>query len=137
MKGPKALVPLLSKREADPVFIGALAGNQGEIILLVVIDTNAMPGQFGFAANDIAGGSQLMEKIRDALELVGKHCADVIEWGDTAMKIEHLALLKGVERIFVVEQDNQYYKKLLRELREKLGKIEFVEVRLPAEEKKR
>ena len=43
----KVLVPLLSKREAEPAFVETIASKAREIILLLVIDTNAMSGEFG------------------------------------------------------------------------------------------
>ncbi len=130
-KGMKVLVPLLSKREAEPGFIETIASKAKEIILLVVIDTKAMTGQFGFATNEIAAGNALMQQVKLALGKKRKTCNDVIEWGDTATKIEHLALLHQVNRIYVVRQDNQFFKKLLHDMREKLPGIEIEAVSLP------
>ncbi len=129
-KGPKILVPLLSKREGENEFIEAVAPGAGEIILLLVIDTNAMAGGFGFAAGEIAVGNALMQYVKTAFGKKRKTCNDIIEWGDTANKIEHLAELNQVAKIFVVKQDNDFFKKLLKDMKEKLPGIEIQEIKL-------
>lgn len=130
-KGIKVLVPLLSKREAEPAFINLVASKAREVILLLVIDTNAMSGEFGFATNEIAVGNALMQKTKIGLGKKKKTCNDVIEWGNTANKIEHLAMLHMVDKIYVVKQDNHFFKKLLRDMRENLPGIEIEAVKLP------
>lgn len=132
----RVLVPLLSHRESDGFFIEKISEGEGEIILLLVIDTKAMPGQFGFAANDIASGNQIMGEMRKALARKKRECCDVIEWGETANKIEHLAMLRNARKVFLVEQESQFFKKLVKELEEKLGKVEIVRVKLPEPPKK-
>jgi len=127
----KALVPLLSKREAEPGFVERVSGSAAEVILLLVIDTAAMAGQFGFAAGEIAQANALMQQVKIALAKKKKACDDVLEWGDTETKIEHFALLKDVKKIYLVEQDNHFFKKLVAELKEKLPKIEIETVKLP------
>jgi len=129
--GLKVLVPLLSKREAEPGFISVVADKAEEVILLLVIDTNAMAGGFGFATNEIAVGNALMQKAKIALEKRKTSCSDIMEWGETANKIEHLAMLHRVDRIYIVRQDNQFFKKLLQDMREKLKGIEIETIRLP------
>ena len=129
-KGPKILVPLLSKREGEEEFIEAVAPGAGEIILLLVIDTNAMAGGFGFAAGEIAVGNALMQHVKTAFGKKRKTCNDIIEWGDTANKIEHLAQFHRVKKIFVVKQDNDFFKKLLKNMKEKLQGIKIEEIEL-------
>ncbi len=133
-KGPKILVPLLSKRESEEEFVATVAPGAGEIILLLVIDTHAMVGGFGFAAGEIAVGNALMQKVKTAFGKKRKTCNDIIEWGDTANKIEHLAELNQVAKIFVVKQDNDFFKKLLKDMKEKLPEIEIQEIELPKAE---
>ncbi len=131
-KGAKVLVPLLSKREAHPIFIEAIASKAGEVTLLLVIDTHAMSEQFGFATNEIAAGNHLMELVKEALGKKRKTCNDIIEWGDTATKIEHLAMLHSVDKIYLVWQDNHFFKKLLQDMQETLKGIEIETVKLPS-----
>ena len=129
-KGPKILVPLLSKREGEEEFIEAVVPGAGEIILLLVIDTHAMAGGFGFATGEIALGNALMQKVKIAFGKKRKTCNDIIEWGDTANKIEHFAELKQIEKIFVIKQNNDFFKKLLKDMKEKLPEIEIHEIEL-------
>jgi len=129
--GLKVLVPLLSKREAEPAFVEAIAGKGHEITLLLVIDTNAMAGRFGFATGEIGMGNTLMQRLRAELGKKRKACNDIMEWGDTASKIEHIAQLYGIGRIYVVKQGNDYFRKLLADMKEKLAGIEIIEIALP------
>ncbi len=121
----KVLVPVLSKKEASPEFVEKIAAKAKEIILLLVIDTASMSGQFGFAAGEIAHANALMQKIKDALGKKKKTCDDILEWGDTLTKIENIAMLRQVDKIYLVKQDNQFSKKLLKDLKEKLPKIDI------------
>ena len=134
--GKRVLIPLLSKKEASKEFVKKIAGEKGEIILLLVIDTGAMSGGFGFAAHEIAQGNLLMQKTKILLEKHKKKCNDVIEWGNTESKIEHLAQLQQVNKILLVQQESPAFGKLLREMKEKLKGIEIETVKVKEEEKK-
>ena len=129
----RVLVPLISKKEADEKFVERVATKAKEIILLLVVDTEAMSGQFGFAAGEIAQANALMQQVKNAVGRKRKTCEDIIEWGNTARKIEHLAQLRGVDKICLVKQDNQFFKKLLQDMRKKLPKIEIEVVKLEEE----
>ncbi|MBN2067743.1 MAG: universal stress protein [Candidatus Diapherotrites archaeon] len=129
----KVLVPVLSQKEASPEFIERLSSKAKEIIVLLVIDTKAMSGQFGFAAGEIAHANALMQQLKEAIGKKKKTCEDLMEWGDTFTKIEHTAMLKQADKIILVWQDNQFFKKLLKDLKEKLPKIEIETVKLEEE----
>ncbi len=129
----KLLVPLLSKKEANPLFIEKISSKAKEIVLLLVIDTKGMAGDFGFATSEIAVGNTLMQKMKLALGKRKKECNDVIEWGDTETKIEHLAQLHQVKEICLVKQENHFYETLVKKLKENLKGIEIEEVALPEE----
>lgn len=121
----KILIPLLSKKEDQPEFIERIVSEKGEITLLLVIDTGAMVGGFGFATSEIATGNALMQKTKLGLAKRKRSCNEVMEWGDTANKIEHFAQLQQVNKIFIVRQENQFFKNLLKEMRENLQGIEI------------
>jgi hypothetical protein len=129
----KVLVPLLSKRESNPLFIEKISSEAGGIVLLLVIDTKAMAGDFGFATGEIAVGNALMQKMKAALAKKKKECNDIIEWGDTSTKIEHLAQLHQVKKICLVKQGNHFYETLVKALKEKLEGVEVEETALPEE----
>jgi len=129
-KGLKVLVPLLSKREDSEEFVASFSGGASEIILLLVIDTGAMSGGFGFAAGEIALGNSLMQRVKAGLAKRKKQCKDIIEWGNTESKIEHLAKFHAVDKVCLVRQHNQFFEKLLSGIKENLG-IEVEVVELP------
>lgn len=117
--GTKVLIPLVSRRENSEEFIERACSDDCELFLLLIVDTAAMPGQFGFAASDIAHGNELMEDMKSLAGSKCKHITDIIEWGDTIPKIMNFANLRKINKIFLVKQDNHFFKKLVKELKEK------------------
>ena len=116
----KVLIPLLSKQENKPEFLQRAVQGAKEVLLLLVIDTESTPSQFGFVASEIGQGNTLMQDVKKQLEKMRKTCNDVIEWGNTETKIEHIAQLQHVDKIVLLKQDNQFFKKLLKQMRGKL-----------------
>jgi hypothetical protein len=133
---PTVLIPLLSKQEENPGFLNSATQGFDYVTLLAVIDQTEMVGRFGFMANEIRSASQLLEKIKSFLEAQGKIAEDVLEWGETGQKIEHVAMLNNCAKIVLVQQENQYFKKLLKRLEES-GKcpVETVAVAQPETKK--
>jgi hypothetical protein len=121
------LLPVLSKKEAEPDFLEIATKGTKNIILLLVIDTNAMAGEFGTGINNIREGNAIMEAVRKALGQKRKHAEEIMEWGDTLTKIDHIARLKEVDKIVLSGQDNQYFEELVKKLREKKFKIEIIQ----------
>ena len=125
----KVLVPLVSKKEADPGFVARACSSGDELVLLLVVDTAAMPGQFGFAASEIAQGNALMQEIIRIAKGNGCSCNDIIEWGETEGKIIHFVQLLKIPKVILVKQDNPFFKKLVKELQEKTSaEVEAVSV---------
>ena len=114
----RALIPLLSKKEDSEELIARACREADELIALLIVDTNAMPGQFGFAASDIGHGNSLMQEIKRIALEYGKECQDIIEWGETTSKIIHLVQLRNINKVFLLKQDNQLFKNLVKELEE-------------------
>ena len=132
----KVLIPLLSKQENNPVFLEKALEGAKEIVVLLAIDTNAMVGQFGFAASEMRQGNLLAEEIKKVAESRGIKCNDIVEWGDTVSKIDHIAQLEKVNEIRLLKQDNHYFKDLLKKLRNKTKK-KIETISLPEPEKKK
>lgn len=123
----KVLIPLVSKKENNPDFLQKATEGAKETILLLVIDKRELVGQFGFAASEIMQGNMLIEQIKKFLETKGKRARDIMEWGETTTKIEHTALLQKVDKIVLLEQKNEYFKSLVKQLSKKMaGKIEII-----------
>lgn len=136
----KVLIPLLSKKENNLAFLEQATKNAKEIILLLIIDKRELFGQFGFAASEIMQGTHLLEELQNKLKENGKHATDIQEWGETETKIEHIAMLQQVDKVFLLEQENEYFKNLVKQLKKTLGnKIEIIKVQeqVPAQEQQK
>ena len=114
----KVLIPLVSGNENNKGFVAKACDGADELVALLVVDTAAMPGGFGFAASEIGHGNALMEEIKAIAKGQGVECTDLVEWGDTVTKIIHLIQLRGINRVLLVKQDNQFFKDLVKEIRE-------------------
>ena len=79
----KVLIPLVSKMENQADFIEEACTGAKEIIILLVIDTEAMQGEFGFASKEIMQGNKLMEDVKTLVGQKRKTAKDIIEWGST------------------------------------------------------
>jgi hypothetical protein len=113
----KVLIPLLNNNEEENAFLEAASGGITEAVLVLVIDTGAMTGKFGFAASQIAHGNETIGKCKSVLAARGIQVEDVEEWGDTFSKINTVAKLKRIRDITVKNQDNHYFKNLVKMLR--------------------
>ena len=112
----KVLIPLVSKMENQADFIEEACTGAKEIIILLVIDTEAMQGEFGFASKEIMQGNKLMEDVKTLVGQKRKTAKDIIEWGSTLKKIENIAILQQVDKVVLKGMDNQYFQKLVDEL---------------------
>ncbi len=126
-KRTRSLIPLISKKENNKELVERACLGSDEVVVLLVVDTDAMPGQFGFAASDIGHGNGLMQEVKVLVEQQGKECSDLIEWGDTETKIIHLVQLRGIDKVLLLKQDNQFFKKLVKSLGEQTkAEVEIV-----------
>ncbi len=121
MKELRVLIPLVSKKENNELFLQKATEGAKEITLLLVIDKKEMVGQFGFAASEIMQGTALIEQIKKFLVEHGKRAKEIVEWGDTETKIEHIAILQKADKVFLLEQDNEYFKSLVKCLKKSLA----------------
>lgn len=129
------LIPLLSKKENNPDFLEKAIEGMKEIVLLLVVDTAAMPKEFGFSTMEISDGRKLMEEIKATIGKKRKKATDIIQWGDTFLKINNTAKLKKCKKIVTLKQDNQYYRELIARLKKQKGyKIEEIRISAPKTE---
>lgn len=127
------LIPILSRSENNSNFLASAIQGFDQVVLLVVIDRNELVGRFGFVATEIRAATALIETIKTFLENQGKKVQDVTEWGETSQKIAHLAELYNCEKIVLVKQENEYFKKLVAELQTNTTKqIETIPIVVPA-----
>jgi len=116
-KGEKILIPLIAREQLTPEFVEKSVKGVKEIILLLVIDTTALSQEFGFATSQIRQGTTLLEDVKHLIGLKKKKVIDIIEWGDTVTKIDHISRLQRVDRIVMKKYDNQYWKELYKKLK--------------------
>ena len=116
----KVLIPLVSKMENDAEFLEQAITKAKEIILLLVIDTTAMKGEFGFAASEIMQGNNLMEETKHTIGLKRKTAKAITEWGPTVQKISNIARLQQVNKIAI--KKSSVSRKLAHQLTEELKK---------------
>jgi len=112
----KVLIPIISKQESEEDFLDMALHKAKEVILLLVVDTEAMPGEFGFAATEIMHGNSLMGEIKRIALEKRKACNDIIEWGNTIPKIINTAKLYKVDKVVIKKQKNRLFRSLEKEL---------------------
>lgn len=124
-------MPLLSRNEGNADFLAKALENVEETVLLLVVDKDAMIGQFGFAATEIMQGNQLLEELSEKIKAQKIKCEDILEWGNTEQKILQLAELKKADKIVLLKQGNKYFEDLLKKLQK--SKIEIQAIELPSQ----
>jgi len=121
----KVLIPLLSEME-DEDFLRKAAEDAKEVILLLVVDTQ--PNQkFGFTTSQITKGRRLMETASNFLGKK-KKIEEIIEWGETDLKIINIAKLNQVDKIVIKNQseNNLLFKELVEKIRSENIKLEVI-----------
>lgn len=113
----KILLPILSGKETNKEFLKTACKAADEAVLVLVIDQDAMAGEFGFATNEIRRGNDLIEELKGKIRKKRIIVDDVVEWGNTARKIENIIKLKNADKVVLVKQKNDYFKKLVKELK--------------------
>ena len=115
---PKVLIPVLSQSENNPDFLNTATEGFSSVVLLAVINREEMVGRVGFLAGEIRNATHTLEQTKSFLESQGKKTLDCMEWGDTLQKIAHIADLNQCQKIALLRQENEYFKKLVHDLKE-------------------
>jgi len=119
------LIPIISKKENNEVFLEKAIKKEKTVFLLAIMDTNAAATNFGFATSEIGHGNELIEEIKEYLKPVKVTVNDALEWGDTNSKILNYAKLKHIKKVALIKQNNKYFKDLVLELKENKIKVEL------------
>ena len=124
----KVLIPLLSKRENSEEFLKKACEKAKEVIVFLPVDT-AGKATSGFTMAEIAQGQKLAEEIALRVGRMRKKAESLLEWGDTLKNIDHIARLRGIERIALLKEENEFFKQLVKELKKKRGyKVRVIEL---------
>ncbi len=127
------LIPILSKQENNPDFLIFATENATRALAVVVIDKTEMIGPFGFASTEIKHANTLLEQVSNFLAMRSIPTETILEWGNVSQKIMQLAELRRCGSIAVIKQPNEYYKKIVKEIKEHT-KIPLKEFEIPVPE---
>ena len=128
----KILAPLISGKENSTEYVEAITSKVEKIILLQVIDRDFM-NETSKAMGEVMQFSTIMEDLRKQIGKKKKACEEITEWGHTTKKIMAIALIQNVDKVIFIEQDNKFFKDMLKELKKNKITVETVKA---LEEKK-
>jgi len=114
----KVLIPILSKRENNDEFLKKAIEKAKEVIVFLPVDTSGVATS-GFTMSEIASGQKLMDEITAKIGRMRKKSDSLLEWGDTVKNIDHIARLRGIERIALVKQENEFFEQTIKALKGK------------------
>ncbi len=129
----KILVPLLTGKEKNSVFLNAITDKVDEVILLQIVDKDFL-SRAGLAMGEVRQSRIVLEEIKKFIGQKKKKCNELTEWGSTIPKIVSLALLQKVNKVILVKQENQFFEDILRELKKNKLKVETIDVSNSEEE---
>jgi hypothetical protein len=132
----KILVPLLSGRESDPVFINSIAKDVKEVVILQIVDRQFLP-KAGSAMAEVRQFRIVADELRKSLSSKKKKLIEMTEWGVTIPKIVSIALMQKVDYVLLVKQSTQFFNEVVEELNDNKIKFELVELPVIEPVKKR
>jgi hypothetical protein len=121
------LAPLLSGKENNDEYIEAISKGADKVIVLQVIDKEFM-NKTSAAMGEVMQFSTLLSEIKQKIGQKRKKCDEITEWGSTIKKILGVAILQQVDKVVFVEQDNEFFKEILAELKKNKVKYELVKI---------
>ncbi|MFA6064478.1 MAG: hypothetical protein WC746_01395 [archaeon] len=123
----KVLVPLLTGKEKESDFVEAFTSKVDEIVLLQIIDKDFM-NKTASAIGEMRQSRAVMEEVKKIVAQKKKKYSEATEWGSTINKIISLAVLQKVDKVFFVNQKNQFFGDILKELKKNKIQYEVVDV---------
>jgi hypothetical protein len=129
----KILVPLLTGKEKNKVFLEAVTTKVDEVILLQIVDKDFL-SRAGSAMGEMRQSRIVLEEMKKIIGQKKKKCDELTEWGSTISKILSISLLQKVDKVLLVKQENQFFEDILRELKKNKINVEVIDVPLIDEE---
>ncbi len=123
----KILVPLLSGRENDKLFIDALSKDAKEVVILQIVDKQFLP-KAGAAMGEVRQFRIVADELRKAIGAKRKKFVEMTEWGITIPKIVSTALFQKVDKVYLVKQNTQFFGEITDALDDNKIKYELVEL---------
>ncbi len=128
------LAPILSGKENSPEFIEALC-KADKILLLTIVDRE-------FAMKTTSAVSELMQArnivvdIEAKLKENNKVFDELTEWGQTVKRINSLYILRKVDKVLLMRQNNEFFNEIVLQLENEKLNVEVIEPRVEVQEKK-
>ncbi len=126
----KILAPIISGKENSLDYIDAITKGVDRIILLQIIDRDFM-NKTSTAMGEVMQFSNLLVEIKKKIGQKRKSCEEITEWGTTIKKMLSIAIIQKVDKVILVEQENEFFKEILKEL--KANKIPFQTIKITKE----
>jgi uncharacterized membrane-anchored protein YjiN (DUF445 family) len=123
----KVLVPLLTGKEKDKGFIEVFTSKVDEVVLLQIIDKDFM-NKTASAIGEMRQSRAIMEEVKKIMAQKKKKYSEATEWGSTIQKIVSLAVLQKVDKVYLVNQSNQFFGDILKELKKNKVNYEVIDV---------
>jgi hypothetical protein len=124
----KILIPLLSGRENDKIFVDSIGKEVKEIVILQIVDKQFLP-KAGSAMAEVRQFRIVADSLKKAIGAKKKKFVEMTEWGITIPKIISTAIFQKVDYVLLVKQSNQFFDEVTSAL--KKNKINFELVELP------
>ncbi|MGI6589847.1 MAG: hypothetical protein ACOX1V_04270 [Candidatus Iainarchaeum sp.] len=132
----KILIPLLSGRENDSLFINSIDKSVKEVIVLQIVDKQFLP-KVGSVIGEVGHFRMVADDLKKALVFKKKKLFEMTEWGVTIPKIISIALLQKIDYVLLVKQDTQFFEEVVSELKSKRIRVVLVELPVPENVKKK
>ena len=123
----KVLVPVISGKEKSEGFVSRVLSEGKEIVLLQIVDEE-FHTKAGSAIGEVRNFRMAVEEIKKSAIARKKKYIELTEWGATITKIISIAILHGVDKVFLVKQENQFFEDIIDELKKNKIKFEVVDV---------
>lgn len=121
------LVPLLSGKENSDFYIDSVCKGADKIILLQIIDRDFM-NKTSTAMGEVMQFSTLLSEMKKKIGKKRKPCEEITEWGTTIKKILSISIIQNVDKVFFLEQKNDFFDEILKELKKNKIKYEIIPI---------
>ncbi len=128
----KVLAPIISGKENSEDYINAISKGADKVIVLQIIDRDFM-NKTSAAMGEVMQFSTLLSDIKKKLGKKRKPCDEITEWGSTIKKILSISIIQKIDKVILVEQENEFFKEILNEL--KKNKIKYETIQIISEKK--
>ena len=128
------LAPIISGKELADEYVEAITKGADKVTLLQIVDREFMKNTSA-AMGEVMQFSTIMSEVKKKVSAKRKPCQEITEWGATIKKILAITFIQKADKVVFVEQDNEFFREIIRELEKEMVNVETVHV-ISEEEKK-